>query len=192
MCGNSIDFRRGNAHPDLVLLGACPGQDEWAADPQRPFAGRSGVNLRSLLEVLRDLPIKGIYGLQTDDFLSTDLDDYTLMNSHAEAKWPARHTRSTPRMSEVEAQENLLRMTDQLHSVGARAVVGLGRPTNNAHLVRRGKDSGPLRAIRMLAPDHPNIAFVVTGHPSPRAINRHGGGNSRRWFEETLSRFPPQ
>lgn len=192
VCPNSVDFRRGNAYPDLVLLGACPGQDEWVANPQRPFAGRSGASLRSLLEVLRDLPNKGIYGLEPDDFLSIDLDDYTLMNSHAEAKWKAEHNRSTPRMTEVSTPENLRRLSIQLRSVGARFVIGLGRPIIDAHLERRGRDSGPLRAIRMLAPVHQNIAFCVTGHPSPRAINRYGDGNPRRWFAETLWRFPPQ
>jgi uracil-DNA glycosylase len=62
---NSIDLRRGNEHPTLVLLGACPGRDEARANPQRPFAGRSGLNLRILLEVLRDLPNKAAYGLHS-------------------------------------------------------------------------------------------------------------------------------
>lgn len=192
MCLNSIDFRRGNEHPTLVLLGACPGRDEARANPQRPFAGRSGVNLRSLLEVLRDLPNKAVYGLQANDFRSTNLDDYTLMNSHDEAKWPAQNRRSTPRMREVEAQGNCIRLANQLRSVRARFVIGLGRPVNDVHLDRRGKDSGPLRAIRMLAPDHLDISFCVTGHPSPQAINRYGDGNARHWFEQTLWRFPPQ
>ena len=192
MCKNSIDFQRGNAHPDLVLLGACPGQNEWRAIPQRPFAGQSGVNLLSLLEVFRNQPDEVLCGLQPDDFISTNLDDYTLMNSHPEAKWPAEHGRSTPRMSEIGTQENQLRLTNQLRSVGARFVVGLGRPINDTHLVLRRKDSGPLRAIRLLAPHHPEISFYVTGHPSPRAVNRFGNGNSRQWFEETLWKFPKQ
>lgn len=132
MCQNSIDFRRGNAHPSLVLLGACPGQDEWNADPQRPFAGRSGVNLRHLLEVLRDLPNKEVYGLQAGDFLSANLDDYTLMNSHADAKWLAEHGRSMPRMPEIESDDNLLRLTNQLQFVAARFVIGLGRSVTDA------------------------------------------------------------
>lgn len=192
MCQNSIDFRRGDAHPDLVLLGACPGQKEWEADPQRPFAGQSGVNLRSLLAVLRDLPNKEDYGLQANDFLSINLNDYTLMNSHAAAKWRAQHRRSTPGMFEVKDEGNLQRLTRQLRSVEARFVVGLGRPINDANLSRKGKDSGPMRAMRMLAPDHPDISFCVAGHPSPTAINRYGHGNPQRWFEETLRRFQPR
>lgn len=189
MCQNSIDFRRGNAHPRLVLLGACPGQDEWNADPQRPFAGRSAVNLRHLLEVLRDLPNKEVYGLQAGDFQSTNLDDYTLMNSHSEAKWSAEHGRSLPRLSEIKTDGNRLRLTNQLRFVGARFVVGLGRPTNDAHLVRRAKDSGPLRAIRLLLPTHPGVSFCISGHPSQQAVNRYGEGNPRQWFEGTLRRI---
>lgn len=189
MCQNSIDFRRGNAHPNLVLLGACPGQDEWNADPQRPFAGRSGVNLRHLLELLRNLPNKEVYGLQAGDFQSTNLDDYTLMNSHADAKWLAEHRRTMPRMTEIESNDNLLRMTNQLRSVRARFVIGLGRSVNDAHLAGGVKDSGPLRAIRLLVPTHPDVSFCITGHPSQQAINRYGEGNPRLWFESTLRRL---
>ena len=189
MCQDSIDFRRGNAYPSLVLLGACPGQDEWNADPQRPFAGRSGVNLRHLLEVLRDLPDKEVYGLQAGDFLSANLDDYTLMNSHAEAKWLGEHGRSIPRMSEIESDDNLLRLTNQLQFVAARFVIGLGRSVNDVHLARQGKDSGPLRAIRLLVPTHPNVSFCISGHPSQQAVNRYGEGNPRLWFENTLRRL---
>lgn len=192
MCLNSIDFRRGDMHADLVLLGACPGQDEWQANPQRPFAGRSGENLSVLLEVLRDLQNKEVYGMQPEDFISTNIDDYTLMNSHSEAKWKGEHGRSTPRMLEIAEQGNYGRLTDQLQAVAARVVVGLGRPINDAHLVRKGKDSGPLRAIRLLMPDHPQMVFCITGHPSQQAINRYGSGDPRRWFRDTLQRFPPQ
>ena len=191
MCENSIDFRRGGAFPRLVLLGACPGQDEWNAAPQRPFAGQSGANLRSLLEVLRDLPNKGDFGLRAGDFNSLNLDDYTLMNSHAEAKWLAEHHRSTPRMLEVENQENSQRLTNQLMSVNARVVIGLGRPIADASLHQLARDSGPMRAIRILAHDHQHISFCIVGHPSPRAINRYGDGDPRGWFEGSLRRFPP-
>jgi uracil-DNA glycosylase len=125
-----------------------------------------------------------------NDFRSTNLDDYTLMNSYDEAKWPAQNSRSTPRICEVETQENCIRLANQLRSVRARFVVGLGRPVNDVHLDRRGKDSGPLRAIRILATDHPDISFCVAGHPSPRAINSYGDGNARQWFEQTLRRLP--
>ena len=189
MCLNSIDFRRGGRFPGLVLLGACPGQDEWNATPRRPFAGQSAVNLRILLQALHDLQNKEAYGFQPDDFSSTNPDDYTLMNSHDEAKWWAKDRRTTPRLSEVQTPANLRRLTDQLLSVDARVVVGLGRPIDDAKLVLGRSDTGPLRAIRRLAPGHPHISFCVTGHPSPQAINAHGGGDPRRWFVERLSRF---
>jgi len=185
-----MDFRRGDASPALVLLGACPGKEEWAANPQRPFAGRSGANLGILLEVLRLRADREEYGLRRGDFQSNLLDDYTLMNSHAAPKWTAKDRRSTPRMPEIESQDNLARLANQLRAVQARVVVGLGRPINEGHLDRRDKDSGPMRAIRMLAPNHQGILFLVTGHPSPRAINRFGGGDRRFWFESKLLRFP--
>ena len=190
MCINSLDFRRGDASPRLVLLGACPGQEEFIADPQRPFAGQSGQNLRSLLEVLRIRATAGEYGLLREDFQSNYPEDYTLMNSHAAAKWHAQDRRSTPRMSEVEAQENLQRLRNQFQLVNARVVVGLGRPVDDARLRQRGNDSAAMRAIRCLAPDNPQITFLVSGHPSPRAINRFGGGNAVDWFRRTLTTFP--
>lgn len=190
MCLNSLDFRRGDASPHLVFLGACPGQEEFVADPQRPFAGQSGQNLRSLLEVLRNRATAGEYGLLRDDFQSNNPDDYTLMNSYAAAKWLAQDGRSTPQMSEVETRENLQRLRNQFQLVNARVVIGLGRPVDNARLRQRGKDSAAMRAIRCLASDNPQITFLVSGHPSPRAINRFGGGNALDWFDQTLSTFP--
>jgi uracil-DNA glycosylase len=192
MCRNSVDFRCGNTSPQLVLLGACPGQEEWAARPQRPFAGRSGINLRFLLTVLNRLAGRESYGLRRGDFRSQNIDDYTLMNAHAVPKWPARDRRSTPRMVEVESADNLLRLSRQLQTVQARVVIGLGRPINDAHLRVRGRDSRPMRASRLLKSAHPRIVFLVTGHPSPRSINRFGAGDRERWFEEKMSVFPPE
>lgn len=169
-----------------------PGPRRMGGESTAPIRWAVGVNLRILLEILRDLQNREAYGLRPEDFSSTNIDDYTLMNSHPDAKWLSEHGRSTPRMSEIADQGNYRRLTSQLRSVAARLVVGLGRPINEADLARRGKDSGPLRAIRLLAPDHPHISFCVTGHPSPRAINRYGDGDPRRWFQRTLLRFPPQ
>jgi uracil-DNA glycosylase len=190
MCENTIDFRLGNQFPDLVLLGACPGQNEFNAAPQRPFAGNSALNLRILFQVLRNLPNKGYYGFQADDFASDNPDDYTLMNSHHAAKWPAEHGLSTPRLSEVDSDDNLVRLRNQLECVEARVVIGLGRPIADANLARSGKDSGPMRAIRNLAVNYPGVSFCITGHPSPKPINRYGGGNAQQWFLHKLRRFP--
>jgi uracil-DNA glycosylase len=142
------------------------------------------------LEVLRVRATAGEYGLQRDDFQPNNPDDYTLMNSHPAAKWLAQDERSTPRMSEVETQENLQRLRNQFQLVNARVVVGLGRPVDDARLSQKGKDSAAMRAIRCLAPAYPQITFLVSGHPSPRAINRFGGGNAFDWFERTLSTLP--
>lgn len=189
MCVNSIDFRQGDRFPNLVLLGACPGQDEFRAIPQRPFVGRAGVNLQTLLEIIQNLPDKEAYGLRHYDFYSNNPNDYTLMNSHAEAKWRAQHRRTTPRMQEVEERGNLDRIRDQLRFVEARVVIGLGRPIADRALTVMGKDSGPMRAIRKLAADFRNTEFLVSGHPSPQAINRYAQGNAQQWFQGTLRRF---
>ncbi|WP_083191440.1 uracil-DNA glycosylase family protein [Salipiger sp. CCB-MM3] len=192
MCQNSVDFRRGDASPDLVLLGACPGQEESAARPQRPFAGQSGINLSSLLAVLNRLAEGEMYGLRPPDFRSLHIDDYTLMNAHHVPKWREQDRRSTPRMSEVESPENLLRLSAQLRTVRARVVIGLGRPVNDAHLNIRRRDSGPMRAIRRLQPDHQGVLFLITGHPSAKAVNRYGGGDRQGWFEGKMSVFPTE
>ncbi|MBY6122828.1 hypothetical protein KUV64_27295 [Mameliella alba] len=192
MCQNSVDFRRGNASPELVLLGACPGQEEWAAQPQRPFAGQSGRNLLSLLAVLDRLAGREMYGLRPGDFHSQNIDDYTLMNAHDVPKWRARDGRSTPRMSEVESQINRTRLSRQLRTVRARVVIGLGRPIDDDLLNIMGRDSSPMRAIRNLRPDFRGVVFLITGHPSPKAINRFGGGDREGWFERKLSVFPSE
>lgn len=196
MCQNSVDFRRGNVNPELVLLGACPGQEEWAARPQRPFAGQSGINLRSLLEVLDRLAKGEMYGLRLHDFRSPNIDDYTLMNAYHVPKWRARDRRSTPRMWEVESPENLTRLSAQTQSVQARVVIGLGRPVNDAHLNIRRHDSGPMTAIRRLQQNHHGVLFLITGHPSLQAINRYGGGDRRGlrrtclYFHQSSSGLP--
>jgi len=192
MCENSMDFRQGDRFPDLVFLGACPGQREFNNAPPRPFVGKSGSNLRVLIKVLREIQDKEAYGLRPDDFASDRVDDYTLMNSHDEAKWKGQHRRTTPLMSEVDSPENRRRIVNQLQSVNARVVIGLGRPVDDEELTLKGNDTGPLRVIRNLAADHQGILFVITGHPSPQAINRHGGGDARQWFLGKLRRFPLQ
>lgn len=191
MCPNVIDFRRGNQYPDLVLLGACPGQKEWNAQPRRPFAGRSGANLHILLRYLGNMPEKHLLGLNNDDFSSICIDDYTLMNSHPEPKWRSKDGRSTPWLREVDDPENIQRLITQLKEVEARVVVGLGRPLHVNDMRRLSRNSGPMRAIRKLSPQLPGIFFFVTGHPSPRAINRYGNGNARDWFVGGFCRFPP-
>ena len=191
MCQNSVDFRRGDASPQLVLLGACPGREEWIARPQRPFAGQSGANLRSLLVVLNGLAGREMYGLASDDFRTQNIDDYTLMNAHPAPKWRARDERTTPRMTEVESPDNLVRLSRQLQAVQARIVIGLGRPMSDADLHITGRDSGPMRAIRKLKHDHVGVRFLITGHPSPLAINRYGRGDRLGWFEGKISIFPP-
>jgi uracil-DNA glycosylase len=192
MCETTVDFRRGDRYPDIVLLGACPGRLEYNAVPQRPFSGKSGQNLSMLLDVLSRLLNKLNYGFRDDDFQSTNPDHYTLMNSHPEPKWKARDDKSLPLMSEVGSEMNIQRLTNQLQAVNARIVVGLGRPLDNAKLAIRGEDSAPMRAIRLLAPQHRQISFCLTGHPSPRGINAHCNGNRELWFRNLLCNFPPQ
>lgn len=185
-----MHFRRGQKFPDLVFLGACPGQEEWNAIPRRPFAGQSGKNIRILLRVLQGISNKSKYGFMNSDFISLRLDDYTLMNSHPDAKWEAEHGRTTPKISEVKNAANIVRISDEIAEVNARIVIGLGRPVDDTKLTRIGNDSGPMRAIRLLKPKHPRISFCITGHPSQQAINLHGGGNAEDWFRKNLRGFP--
>jgi uracil-DNA glycosylase len=190
MCNTTVDFRQGDRYRDIVFLGACPGQVENDALPQRPFAGQSGRNLVPLLTVLNAIPENHIDGLRAEDFPSIRPDDYTLMNSHPESKWRGRDRRSTPRMSEVRNPMNIQRLSNQLQAMNARVVIGLGRPLADADLQRAAKDSGPLRAIRLLTPRFERVAFFVVGHPSPVAINIHGNADAELWFRNGLHGFP--
>lgn len=191
MCETSVDFRLGNSHPRIVLLGACPGQVEHDTNPRRPFAGQSGQNLRLLLAVLGQITEAHPSGLQSRHFPSANPDDYTLMNSHPVPKWKAQNGRTVPKMSEVGELPNIRRILNQLQVVNAQVVVGLGRPVSEQRLLRWGKDSGPMRAIRLIKPVMADVDFYITGHPSPQAIGLHGGGDAEAWFREKLISFPP-
>lgn len=174
-----IDFRPGDRYPRLVLLGACPGKKEFEA--KRPFAGASGTNLAHLFEVLRNLsstsPEK--FGLIENDFSSNRIDDYTLMNSHPEPKWKINGKgRTTPTLFEVEKLDNLNRIRTQLKNIEATIVIALGSSS--------GSDTGPARALRRLAPEFKHVTLLITGHPSPRAIRKHGGGDPKHWFRKRM------
>lgn len=179
MPDTTIDFRRGDRYPRLVLLGACPGKKEDGAN--RPFAGASGANLKNLFEVMGELAFTAPeeFGMNENDFSSMRLDDYTLMNSHPAPKWKVNGKgRTTPTLFEVEKPENLNRLREQFRHVEAAIVIGLGSSA--------GSDTGPARVLRKLAPEFKHVTFLITGHPSPRAIRKHGGGDPKRWFRQRL------
>lgn len=167
MQNSIVDFRLGDRYPRLVLLGACPGKKEFEA--KRPFAGASGTNLAYLFEVLRKFASTSPeeFGLSENDLSSNCLDDYTLMNSHPEPKWKIKGKgRTTPTLFEVEMPGNLNRIRTQPKNAEATIVIALGSSS--------GSDTGPARVLRRLAQEFKHVTFLITGHPSPRAIHKHG------------------
>lgn len=147
MIQNSMHFRRGQKFPNIVFLGACPGQYEWKANPQRPFARQSGSNLKTLLSLLCQMQNRLYYGFLPSDFSSLDPDDYTLMNSHSAALWKAKHQRTMPKRAEVEDTNNIQRLADELDSVQARVIIGFGRPVEDIKFKAKDRQSGPMLAI---------------------------------------------
>ncbi|MEY8142408.1 uracil-DNA glycosylase family protein [Falsihalocynthiibacter sp. CO-5D18] len=170
MCQNEVDFRLGDEHSRVVLLGACPGQEEFKQN--RPFAGATGANLDRMLEEL--------YVLQGQHFPSSTRDDYTLMNAYGKPLWKGKDNdnRTIPTLTMVSDDSNIDRLARQLRYCEARTVLGLGTNKNN--------DSAARRAIRRLQPSFPSITWFICGHPSPRAINRYAGGDAVEWLRHTF------
>ena len=150
MCITAADFRAGDACPEVVLVGACPGRDE--EEMGRPFAGQAGGNLSVMLQRLV------VY--QPDVFPSVQLDDYSMINAHSLPRYRGREGydgRTQPRKGEVLAQENRERFVGKFLQVQPNIVVYLGKAAQFSHEI-----------VLDIIPD---IKAFRTGHPSTPAWN---------------------
>jgi uracil-DNA glycosylase len=150
MCIPTADFRIGDANPGVLLVGACPGQDE--EENGRPFVGQAGQNLAVMLQRL--------HFLRPDIFPSERLDDYSLINAHSLPRYRGRDGydgRTQPLKREVLADENRARFAAQVEQLQPTTIVYLGKAAEFAHEIVEAT-AEELQAYR-------------TGHPSTQAWN---------------------
>lgn len=150
MCISTAEFRIGDVHPRVLLVGACPGEDEERNG--RPFSGQAGQNLRIMLERL--------HVLHPEVFPSDRLDDYSLINAHSLPRYRGRDGydgRRQPYKREVLAEENWKRFAAQIEKLEPTIIVYLGRAAEFAHEITRSTVEG-FQAFR-------------AGHPSTPAWN---------------------
>lgn len=150
MCQNAADFRLGAAHPNILLVGACPGREEEASN--RPFAGVAGRCLRSMMLSLN--------AFRPMLFPSPHPDAYSMLNAHDLPRYRARpgyDGRTQPTRLEVFAPANRERVAAKLLHTQPTMVLYLG---NVAEFI------DPI--VQELRPE----ALVFrTGHPSPSGWN---------------------
>ena len=166
------DFKVGEDNPNVLLVGACPGEDEEKKG--RPFSGPAGKNLAVMLQKL--------HALHPDIFPSDSLDDYSLINAHSLPRYPKREGydgRTQPTQDEVLADENRSRFTYQVKSLEPLTIVYLGKVAEYAHEMVEAAVEG-FQAFKM-------------GHPSAPAWNtkRKYAGKKKedklgQWAKDTL------
>jgi uracil-DNA glycosylase len=173
MCVSTADFRIGDVHPRVLLVGACPGRDE--EELGRPFVGNAGGNLTVMLQRLHHcFPYI---------FPSELLDDYSLINAHSLPRYRGRDGfdgRTQPRKREVLANENRARFSAQVAQLVPTTVLYLGTAAEFSHEIIAATLEG-FRAYR-------------TGHPSTQAWNTRRSyvglaawEKLHRWAEDEFS-----
>lgn len=154
-----VVFGEGDPDADLMIVGEAPGADEDALG--RPFAGRAGATLDTLL---------GDIGLTRADVYVANV---------VKCRPPANRR---PRVvSEVEACAPYL--AEQIRLVRPRVILALG-----ATAARRLLGPGPTVTASRGA-SHPlgDAVVIPTFHPSPSALNRVPGRRSLVWADFRLA-----
>lgn len=175
MCRAGADYRRGDQHPNIAIVGACPGAVEEREG--RPFIGDAGTHLTEM--------VRTINGISPTKFPSVRRDDYTLLNAHPQARYQIRgqpnvQTEPTPR--EVLEEENVRRLIQQIRSTEInRLLLGGGKPR---------------LLIQPIIQEFPGMEVFICGHPSSGAWNRHYIGQPRAekirlWTHDTFQMHRP-
>ncbi len=148
MCRVGADYRRGNDHPTIAIVGACPGADEEREG--RPFIGDAGRHLAEMVRIIN--------GISPAKSPSVRRDDYTLLNAHPQARYQIRghpkvQTEPTPR--EVLEEENVTRLIQQIRGTEInRLLLGGGKPR---------------LLIQPIIQEFPEMEVFICGHPSSGA-----------------------
>lgn len=175
MCLAGSDYRLGDQHPEIALMGACPGAQE--EEQGRPFIGDAGTHLAAMIRIINAIsPAK---------FPSEDRDDYTLLNAHPVPRYEGRagyDGNTEPTRPEVMCDVNIVRLNQQLRQSRINRILLAG--------------TRPQWLAERLVLDFPRIEVFVCGHPSSSAWNRRYVGQPRvekirLWTQETFKMVHP-
>lgn len=150
MCEAGADFRVGNVHRHILLVGACPGREEEFE--RRPFAGLAGNNLRIMLVRLHQH--------DRELFPSSQPDHYSMLNAHTLPRYrgrPGFNGRTQPTRAEIMAPDNQERLIRIVNEVEPTLILYLGKVAEFIHPVIR--------------PHIARLQAFRTGHPSTPAWN---------------------
>lgn len=175
MCVAGPDYRLGDQHPEIAIVGACPGAQE--EEQGRPFIGDAGAHLAEMIRIINAIsPAK---------FPSANRDDYTLLNAHPLPRYRGRagfDGNTEPSRREVMSDANIVRLTQQL------------RRTAITRILLAGKR--PQWLTQRLVVEFAETELFVCGHPSSGAWNRHYVGQNRAvkirlWTQDTFQMVHP-
>lgn len=175
MCQAGPDYRRGDQHPQIAIIGACPGRREELEG--RPFIGPTGANLALMMPIINGIsPVK---------FHSANRDDYTLLNSHPLPRYAGRagyDGNTEPGQADVMSEENIDRLAKQLRDTAVTRVLLAGQRPQwltqpiNAHFA--------------------GMEIFWCGHPSiiawnPRYEDQSQADRLRNWTHDTFKMVEP-
>lgn len=175
MCLAGPDYRRGDQHPEIAIVGACPGAEE--EEQSRPFIGDAGAVLTQMITIIN--------GISPYKFPSDIRDDYTLLNAHPVPRYNAPgqpKVRTQPTPAEVMEEQNFRRFAEQIRGTAiARLLLAGGRPQ--------------LFTQRVTA-EFAGMEIFWCGHPSKTAWNTRYVGQSqvmkiRSWTQDTFKMVEP-
>lgn len=175
MCRAGADYRRGDQHPNIAIVGACPGAEEEREG--RPFIGDAGTHLAVMVGIIN--------GISPAKFPSATRDDYTLLNAHSLPRYKGRagyDGNTEPSQPEVMQDENIARLTQQLQQTAITRVLLAGLR--------------PKWLMQTLIARFPAMEIFVSGHPSISRWNRLYIGRPRaekisQWTHDTFQMEHP-
>ena len=175
MCLAGPDYRRGDQHPEIAIVGSCPGAQE--EERGRPFIGDAGTNLAEMIRVINSI--------SSAKFPSANRDDYTLLNAHPLPRYDGRvgYDGSTePDQPEVMSDENLARLSTQTRRTGITRLLLAGRT--------------PQWLTQKMIDELQDVDIFWCGHPSISAWNTRYIGQPkaekiRRWTQDSFKMVAP-
>lgn len=151
MCQAGPDYRLGDHHPQIAIIGSCPGMREEEQD--RPFVGPAGANLAVMVSIIN--------GISPAKFPSVNRDDYTLLNAHSQPRYNVRgqrpRVRTEPTRNEVLEEANIARLRLHIENTDINRVLLAGKT--------------PRFLFQTIVAVFPEIEVFSCGHPASGAWN---------------------
>lgn len=175
MCQAGPDYRRGNQHPGIAIVGACPGAREETEN--RPFIGPAGANLAMMVSIIN--------GISPAKFPSVNRDDYTLLNAHPLPRYADRagyDGNTEPSQAEVMNEKNIARLAKQLGHTAVSRVLLAGLT--------------PQWLTQTIVADFAGTEIFWCGHPSftawnTRYVGQRQADKLRNWTKDTFKMVEP-